>query len=143
MKSVDELTLQYRANALKEYQNSFKNAPKAAIKQHLCDTLQARLQKELPDSNIYVYNTSATIYLYGKDNVGKDIELAFEKHDDLIRLFGGEFKSNKWNGDSTMTYKWEKYSIDVNISGSTTCSRIKVGTKSRTINEDVYDIICE
>ena len=86
---------------------------------------------------------SQYIYLYGKETVGKDVELAFEKHADILQLVGGKFLEHTWDGSATMHYKWEKFTIDVNVSGSSNCTRVKVGSKSRTINEDVYDIVCK
>jgi len=145
MSDIDGAVLRIQASALAHYRKTFKNAKTEAIQEHICDTLRDRLQKALPDSNIYVYSHYATIYLHGKDNVGKTVELAFEEHEDFLKtLFHtGEFVEHSWNGDATMVYKWENYSIDVHVSGSSTCKRVKVDTKTRTITEDVYDIVCD
>ena len=143
MKTLDEL-LAYKIKKAKEkYYAELKSIRKNITKEYMVKVLEERVKKQLPGCSTNANTIYMSIHLNSDHNISKDFMLFLENNEDYIQTLGKgtEYSFTHDTTSYSYDYIWPEFKIYVYY-GAGKCKRVKIGHKTKTIKEDVYEVQC-
>ena len=143
MKTIDEL-LQYKLSmARKSYQREVRHIRKNITRDHMINTLEERIKTQLTGCATSNSSDSIFVYLSPEHNISKDWMCFMDENKEYLSTLGKgeEYTVGQDQSFGSYDYNWPEFKIYVNYNNGK-CKRVKIGTKSRTIKEDIYEVQC-
>ena len=143
MKTLDELLAFKLKQTREKYYEEIKSIKKNIVKEYMINILKDRVNKQLPDCNTTSSLNHLSIHLNSKHNISKDFMLFLENNEDYIKTIGKseEYEFVHDQANRTYDYKWKDFKIWVYY-GVGNCKRVKIGSKTKTVTEDIYEVQC-
>ena len=143
MKTLDEFLAYELQLALKDYKRTCKSIRKNIVKKFMIKTLCERVKQQMPGCTTSQGSNCMWVYLSSNHNISKDWMIFLENNIDYISTLGKskEYKVNLDQSYGSYDYKWGEFTIYVNYNGGK-CKRVKIGEKTKTIKEDIYEVQC-
>jgi hypothetical protein len=143
MDSIKEL----KAKAKKVYETTISVIEKNAFRYRKTDVLFMKVKDAFPDCTVNVdhnsYQCCVSLHLTKEFNVSKDVLLFLDNNLEFLEFFGREkqYEVDHQPEYSCFTYSWGDQRLSVWY-GNGNCTRKVIGHKTKTITEDIYEVVC-
>lgn len=144
-----DLINELKAKAKKSYESDLKVIDKKAPQIRKCQVLEykARIFFEGCITHAYYNETyswsvpTVQLYLSGEYNITRDVNIFLDEHSEFITFISDGEEVVPILSDTHMSWCFPDVTLHVFFEGGA-CERVKVGEKSRTIKEPIYEVRC-